>query len=136
MHFIFDANLPPKLAEALFILDKGDKGSKVQGIEHADILLKTGATDEEIIREASKRNSIIISQDDDFKRIKSNAKLLKEMGVGFIMFKPPKRGARYWEMVEAFVKGWPNIKAKLDSKTPPFILQMNIKAELSEIPLL
>jgi hypothetical protein len=135
MHFIFDANLPHKLAEALLLLENGDTASKVVGIDHADYLLGQGTTDENIIIEAGKKHSIIISQDDDFKRIKSNANLLKELEVGFIMFKPPKRGARYWEIVTAFITGWPNIKNKLEGKTPPFIFQMNIKGELSEITL-
>ena len=135
MHYIFDANLPYRLAEALRILEQGDRASKVSGIDHADTLLGQGATDEAIILEAGTKHSIIFSQDDDFKRIKSNAKLLKELGVGFVMYKPPKRGARYWEIVKAFVNAWPQLKEKLESKKPPFILQLNSKGEISEIPL-
>lgn len=135
MHFIFDANLPYRLAEALLTLEQGDRASTVSGIDHADSLLGKGATDEAIIVEAGIKHSIIISQDDDFKRIKSNARLLTELGVGFVMFKPPKRGARYWEIVRAFVIAWPQLKEKIEGKEPPFILQLNSKGEISEISL-
>jgi PIN like domain len=135
MHFIFDANLSKRLVEALRILESGVHDSDVASIAHADQLLKIGATDEEIITEAGKTNAIIISQDDDFKRIRSNKLLLKELGVGFIMYKPPKRGARYWEMVQAFVIAWPKITSMVRGKLPPFIIQLNAKGELSDVEL-
>jgi len=134
MHLIFDANLSFRLAEALQILESGDINSKVK-IDHADSLVGKGATDEDIIKVAGKTNAIIISQDDDFKRIKSNRELIKKLSVGYIMYRPPKHGSRYWEIVESFILGWQDLKQIISKTTQPFLYQIDRKGNIQEIDL-
>lgn len=135
MHLIFDANLSFRLADGLRSFESGDVESVITRIDHADQLLGEGATDPEVIAEAGKTGAIIISQDDDFKRIKSNRELIKDLKVGYIMYRPPKRGSRYWDIVESFVAGWREMKNKLAEKQPPFLYQIDKKGDLQEVPL-
>jgi ISXO2-like transposase domain len=119
------------------ILEQGNDKSKevIIHIDHADKLLKIGATDPEVIIEAGKTNAIIISQDDDFKRIKSNLALIKQLKVGYVLYRPPKRGSRYWEIVEAFIGGWKTLKDKLTNDTPPFVYQIEKDGKIQKVPL-
>ncbi|MFM9984885.1 MAG: DUF5615 family PIN-like protein [Flavobacteriales bacterium] len=135
MHFIFDANLSFRLSDGLEILEKGDTKSAIKKIDHADKLVGKGATDPDIIRIAGKTHAIIISQDDDFKRIKSNKELIKQLKVGYVMYRPPKHGSRYWEIVQSFILGWPEIKRVLASKRPPFLYQINKDGKMQEVEL-
>ena len=135
MHFIFDANLSFRLAEGLRIFESGDTRSVITKIDHSDTLLGKSASDEEIIKIAGKTNAIIISQDDDFKRIKSNKELIKQLGVGYVMYRPPKHGSRYWEIIESFVVGWQRLKMKLSEEKPPFLYQIDRKGNPQKIDL-
>lgn len=140
MHYIFDANLSHRLAEGLHILEQGNDKTRepLVFIEHADKVeaLGRGATDAEIIAYAGKTQAIIISQDDDFKRIKSNMQLLKGLNAGYVLYKAPKKsGARYWEIVEAFIKGWKQLKTKITETNFPFVLQVDRKGGISKIEL-
>lgn len=114
MYSIFDANMPPKLVTGLGALDreKPINALKIK-IVHSDYLLNNGASDEEIIHKAERLGAIIISQDDDFKRIKSNKQLVKKLKVGYVSDKPPTHGARYWEKVKAFILVWERLKQKI-----------------------
>lgn len=140
MHYIFDANLSHRLAEGLHILEQGNDRSRepIVFIVHADKVgeLGRGATDAQIIAYAGKTQAIIISQDDDFKRIKSNMQLLKGLSVGYVLYRTPKKGgARYWEIVEAFISGWKQLKTKIAETSLPFVLQVDRKGGISKIDL-
>ncbi|MEO6832858.1 MAG: DUF5615 family PIN-like protein [Chitinophagaceae bacterium] len=133
MHFLFDANLSHRLAEALKVLEEGDDRGISVTISHADNLLGRGATDMEVIQEAGKTKAIIISQDDDFKRIKSNATLMRQLQVGYVLYKPPKKGSRYWDIVVSFVQGWQRLKETLANRETPFVFTINAKGESQEV---
>jgi len=135
MHFIFDENLSHRLAEGLSLLESGDLSSPITKISHMNQLLEDGASDQEVIQEAGKTNAIIISQDDDFKRIRSHKALIKSLGVGYVMYRPPKRGSSYWDIVQAFIQGWPEIKNTLKEKKTPFLFQIDKNGKLAEIDL-
>jgi len=136
MYFIFDANMPLRLVKGLELLDQENISGTVKiKIDHSDKVVKIAATDAEIIKYAAKVDAIIISEDDDFKRIKSNKELLKSLGVGYVLYRPPKHGARYWEKVQAFIFGWENLKRKITELTKPFVLIVNKKGEIFEEPL-
>lgn len=134
MHLIFDANFSHRLSAGLDILNKGNSDKFIK-IDHADTLLGAGATDEEIIHEAGKTKAIIISQDDDFKRIRSNKLLIKALGVGYVLYRPPKHGCRYWEIVNAFILCWPKLKETLSTAKTPFIFELNKSGQLHEVAL-
>ena len=139
MRYIFDANISFRLAEGLNILEKGNRNDVGGVIEilHADqiIELGKGATDAQIIEYAGANQTVIISQDDDFKRIKSNKELLKQLHVGYVLYIPPKHGMRYWEMVEAFICGWKDLKEKLHNEHAPFIFKIDKSGKIQKIPL-
>ena len=133
MYFIFDANMPLRLVKGLELLDQENRSGTIKiKIDHSDKVVKVAATDADIIKYASKVDAIIISEDDDFKRIKSNKALLKSLGVGYVLYRPPKHGARYWEKVQAFIIGWEKLKEKIRTLTKPFVLVINKKGEIFE----
>jgi predicted nuclease of predicted toxin-antitoxin system len=137
MHFIFDAQMPVKLAIGLEALDKENNAGIIKiKTHHADNdkELGRGATDAEIIVWAGKHKAIIISEDDDFKRIKSNKQLVKNLKVGYVLYKPPHHGSRYWEKVQAFIMGWERLKEKIKEIEKPFVLIINKKGEIKEEP--
>jgi predicted nuclease of predicted toxin-antitoxin system len=139
MNFIFDANLSFRLAEGLAILESGNDAERevIANCKHADNVedLGIGATDPQVIQYAGKNSAIIISQDDDFKRIEGNRLLIKELKVGYVLYKPPKRGCRYWDIVESFVSGWKTLKESLKDKEPPFMFIIDKKGSLQEIKM-
>lgn len=134
MNFILDENMPPRLSKGLQSLDQENSIANpdiIKVIHSAEI--KRTATDEEIIKMASKRDAIIISQDDDFKRIKSNKVLIKQLKVGYVLYKPPsKTGLRYWEMVKSIILVWEPLKQRIRESEKPFFLIINRKGEISE----
>lgn len=133
MIFILDENMPPSLSKGLQSLDQENSSlsPKIKVIHSTEI--KPCATDHEIIKIAGKRDAIIVSQDDDFKRIKSNKQLVKQLKVGYVLYKPPsKTGVRYWELVKSFILAWEPLKAKIRESEKPFIIIINRKGEISE----
>lgn len=123
MYFIVDANMPSRLANGLELIDQENVSGNIKvQVKHSDDLLGKGATDEQIIIFAGKVGGIIISEDDDFKRIKSNKKLVEKLNVGYVLYKPPKHGARYWEKAKAFILGWEHLKDKIKATSKPFIM--------------
>lgn len=114
MYSIFDANMPPKLVTGLGALNQENSINALKiKIVYSDHLLNIGATDEEIIHKAERLGAIIISQDDDFPGIKTNKQLVKKLKVGYVSYKPPMHGARYWEKGQAFILAWERLKQKI-----------------------
>jgi len=79
---------------------------------------------EEIIALAGKEKAIIVTQDEDFKRIKHYHQLYKQHSVGVIFYKSPSGGMTYWEVVKSFIKTWEDMKANLSKFTPPFVCEI------------
>lgn len=128
MRFLFDANCPVHLANGIKHLEKGNHKSKHQAeifyIE--DFVDKTKSpTDEEIIELAGKEKAIIVTQDEDFKRIKHYHQLYKQHSVGVIFYKSPSGGMTYWEVVKTFIKSWEEMKDNLSKFTPPFVCEIH-----------
>lgn len=123
MYFIVDANMPIRMAKGLELIDQNNISGHINvNIEHVDEILGTSATDEEVIVYAGKVDAIIISQDDDFKKIKSNKKLVEKLKIGYVLYKPPKHGMRYWEKVQSFILGWERLKDLIRATPKPFII--------------
>lgn len=131
MVFLFDAQMPVKLAHGLEIIDQDNTPkNKEHEIYHADALLGQGAKDPEVIEKAKELNAIIVSEDDDFKRIKSNKALIKQYKLGYVLYKPPTHGARYWEKVCAFILAWEDLKKKISQTEKPFIFKIDKKGNI------
>src|SRR5690606_16313622 len=107
MRFLFDANMPLRLAKGLELLDQENLRIVTVEIMHADEECGLGATDADIIQRAAQIKAVIVSEDDDFKRIKANKQLIEKLNIGYVLYKPPKkRGIRYWEKTVAFILSW------------------------------
>ncbi|MGI8951953.1 MAG: DUF5615 family PIN-like protein [Chitinophagaceae bacterium] len=127
MIFLFDAQMPLRLARGLKIIDQENKNEKniVVDIYHANIVLGEGATDTEVILKANQIGAIIISEDDDFKRIRANKVLIKKHNLGYVLYKPPAHGSRYWEKVVSLILAWENLKQKIKNTELPFIFKID-----------
>ncbi len=124
MHFLFDENMPLRLAKGLEILDAENEFGKQPNlmISHMTEHTHPGASDMDIVRLAKRLDAIVVSGDDDYKNITSTCELVKKLKVGFVLFKLPKKtGCTYDEIVLAFIKAWPQVKQKLKSEKPPYM---------------
>ncbi len=134
MHFLFDAQMPVKLVNGLSELDQENRHGLVNvQFSHADLMVGQGATDAEVIlKAATLENAIIISEDDDFKRIKANKELIKKHNLGYVLYKPPKHGSRYWEKVVSFILAWEDLKKKIKATKRPFIFKIDKNGNIHE----
>jgi predicted nuclease of predicted toxin-antitoxin system len=124
MDFLFDENMPMRLAKGLQILDADNSLGKAPSnkIYHVQDFFAPGEPDTEVVKLAKKLKAIIVSQDSDYKKINATSALVKKLKVGYVLFKLPKKnGSTYDEIVTAFVAAWPELKKSLEDKKPPFI---------------
>jgi predicted nuclease of predicted toxin-antitoxin system len=129
MHYIFDENYSPKLANGLSILEEGNSRSpfKVRVSHLTDLAGKMGTQDEEVIVIAGKNKGIIITQDSDFKRIKHYHQLYKEHKVGAVYFKSTNSKQSYWGTIEIFVNRWEELKLHVSRSKAPFVIEIHSK---------
>ena len=136
MVFIFDENYSHRLAEGLNHFENGDRKNKaaeiwhIKGLaEHLKIKPKNGKsfTDEEVIEIAGKKKGIIITQDNDFKKIKHYHALYKEHNVGIVFFKTVINSKGYWNMVASIINKWYDLKSATENKHPPFCYSLDKK---------
>jgi hypothetical protein len=64
-------------------------------------------------RTFSKKGAVIVTHDQDFKRVKHLKGLLTEHRVGYIIFRVPKGVYQYWDIVKAFINKWEQLKEKI-----------------------
>jgi hypothetical protein len=131
MVFVFDENISYKVAEALSLLEQGDKTTKFTAevwhiLRLAEELKvqkenpKESYKDPEVIKIAGMKKAIIVTQDDDFKRIKQYYSLYKEHNVGVVFFKTVVDSRGYWNMINFFISKWPQLKELVRDKKTPF----------------
>jgi len=137
MHFLFDAQMPLRLARGLETLDQENEANREikTKISHADILLGAGAEDSQVIHKALEIDAIIFSEDSDFRKTKSNRALIKQFKLGYVLFKPPTHGSRYWEKVLAVVLAWEKLKAMIKDIDKPFLLKIDRKGNIMQEPI-
>jgi predicted nuclease of predicted toxin-antitoxin system len=128
MKFIFDENFSHRLAEGLNLIEQGNFKSKVQiEITHVKLLGLSGAMDEQIIENAGKSKSIIVTMDKDFKHKKHYYSLYKQHKAGVIIFMSSNKAIHYWDIVKSFINKWEELKAEIINNSPPFAYQINMK---------
>lgn len=132
MLFLFDAQMPKRLANGLQMLDNDNLAQINVEIVHADDVCGQGTPDPDIIKKAAELSAVIVSEDDDFKRLKANKQLIKQLNVGYVLYKPPRHGSRYWEKAVAFILAWENLKTKIRTLQPPFILNVDKKGNIQQ----
>ncbi len=112
VRFLFDANLPPGLVEALVAI--GEPAEHVAGI------FAPATPDETWIRHAGDRGWCIITRDVNIIRKPHEAAALREKGVGAFFLLPGKRSPRVCDLVQTVIKHWPEIKRLARTERRPF----------------
>jgi hypothetical protein len=112
-----DENISPHIAAGLAILERpnGDQ-FEVHSIESA---FGRGAKDEEWLPKIGHEGAVVVTQDLNIYRTRSQRELFEKFNVGVFFLSPPaKTGYQYWEMVEQIVKRWRDIKKHCKGKRP------------------
>jgi predicted nuclease of predicted toxin-antitoxin system len=110
MVFLFDENIPYKLAQGFILIEEAENSPKIKAtVSHIKILNREGATDEEVIQIAGEMKAIIVTFDKDFKHIRSYYPLYKKHNVGIILLKLDKRESNYWGIVKLLTNNWEKI---------------------------
>lgn len=132
MNFLFDENMPVRLAKGLEILDADNEFGKtpVNNFYHITDF-KEGLSDQAVVKLAKKYKAIIVSQDDDYKNINATSELVKKSQIGYVLFKQPKKsGSSYDEIVSALVSAWPKSKKEISGRKPPFMAIIERKGHI------
>lgn len=125
MFFLFDENVPYKFVKGLALIEEANHKSKYHAIIfHPRDNSTEGATDEEQIRFAGKKNGIIVSFDKDFKHMKSYYPLYKQFNVGAVIFNISKKDFNYWGIVKTIILRWEELKIKIQESERPFIFEI------------
>lgn len=104
MNFLFDENLPPALARALYEL--GEPVRHVVDIEG----LGKGATDPEVIPYASRWAYRLVSRDKSMAKPSQLKAAIHAEGVGLYLFRLGKaRQPLRWDLIQNVIKHWPTI---------------------------
>ena len=126
MFFLFDENIPYKLAQGFILIEEADSSPQIKAqIDHIKLMGKEGAADNEVIEIAGKKNGIIVTFDRDFKHIKSYYPLYKKYGAGVVLLKLQKKESNYWGIVKILTNNWEKIKTTLQYEKRPFVYQVD-----------
>ena len=129
MNFLFDENLPPSLARALYEL-----GEQVRHVVDIDELGR-GSTDDEIIPFAAKWDYRLVSRDKAMLKPAQLKAVIHAEGVGMYLFRLGKaRQPLKWELVQAVIKHWPAISEHAAATKPPYVMQIRRTGGLKPFP--
>ena len=114
--------MPPRLAQGIELMDQENRdGININvKVSHIVTLYGEGVLDPEVIQKTKELNAVLVSEDPDFYTIQANKILIKKLGIGCVVYKPPKHGIRFWEKCLSFINGWENMKELVRESTPLF----------------
>jgi hypothetical protein len=121
MKFYFDENITPNIAKALAILQNPRIDEKIKVFIIRDEFGK-GTPDEEWIPKVANEGGIVITQDLNIHRVRQQRELYKQHDLGVVFFKPPKKGYKYWDLVEFYIRRWKVVKDEVKKLKKPFAL--------------
>ena len=84
-----------------------------------------GISDDAVIKKAFSENRILITNDKDFKDIKSKGGIYNAHKVGVIFFKFKKNEYSYWGIVKVFINQFDTLKEILLEQSPPFVYEIS-----------
>jgi hypothetical protein len=123
MKIFIDENLPPRLSHGIQYLEEPNaRGVEVLSIK--EVFGKEGspAQDEDWIPQVGAQEGVVITQDFNIHRLKSQYDLYRDNRVGLFIIRPPKKiGYSYWQFVQIIVKEWNDIIEQSKSNTKPFL---------------
>lgn len=114
--FLFDAHLPPGLAEALRVLG--------EPVEHVNEIFAPATPDETWIRYAGERNRCIVSRDVNITRRPHELAALRASSVGAFFLLPGKRSPRLCQTIQTMIRHWPELKRLAATERRPFQFQI------------
>jgi len=117
--FLFDAHLPPGLADALVALG--------EPVEHVNKLFPPGTADETWIRYAGEREMCILSRDMKITQRPHEQKALREAAVGAFFLLPGKRSPKLCQIAQTVIRHWPELKRLARSERRPFQFQIGVR---------
>lgn len=136
MILVFDENYPIEFVHGLATLEKANKRTNLK----AEILFSPevegcgyDADDDIIIQAFSKKEAVIVTHDQDFKRVKHLKDLLIEHEVGYIIFRVPKGVYHYWDIVKAFINKWEELKEKISRGRHPFAFEVTKQGHILDL---
>jgi hypothetical protein len=129
VNFLFDENLPAKLARALREL-----GEPVRHV--VDIAeLGKGATDDEIIPFAAEWDYRLVSRDKAMIKPSQLKAVIHASGVGMYLFRLGRaRQPSKWELVQYVIRHWPTITEHASRTEPPYVMQIRRAGGLKPYP--
>jgi len=110
--FLFDANLPSGLAEALGVLG--------ESAQHVNQIFAPGTPDETWIRYAGERRWCIVSRDLNIRRRHHELAALREFAVGAFFLLPGRRSPDLCKIIQTVVRHWPGMKRVARTEPRPF----------------
>ena len=118
MKIYLDENLPAKLAEGLNILEAPNQ----EGFEVIPMIkeFQRGAKDQDWIPVIGPEGGVVITQDLNINRNRQLKQLYLDNELGIFFFAPPKKGYKYWDMVEQIIKRWRELKTLSKTSRRPF----------------
>lgn len=128
MNIVFDENLPLLLARAFGSLQFGILDERDVLVYHITDLFGKGLLDEEWIPKIGRMGSIVITQDINMRRVKSQFVLLEKYKVMMFIVRPQSGvGFNHWNMVQILVKHWGSIKDIARRETGPSFYEITPK---------
>jgi PIN like domain len=110
--FLFDANLPSGLAEALGVLG--------ESAQHVSEIFAPGTPDETWIRYAGERNWCIVTRDVNIGRRHHELAALRDFSVGAFFLLPGKRSPNLCQIIQTVIRHWPEMKRLARTEPRPF----------------
>lgn len=116
VRFLFDANLPRGLVEALRAVG--------EPAEHVNEIFAPATPDETWIRYAGERGWCVVSRDVNITRKPQELAALREAEVGAFFLLPGKRSPQRCQIVQTVIRHWPEMKRLAKSESRPFQLEI------------
>lgn len=117
MKFLFDNNLPPRLARGVSALSEGDPDiSEVVALRDK---FPGNTPDEVWMKQLQAEGGWVVISGDQFKKSKAEKELLRQKGLTVFVLDPQWSAHSYWDKAARLILWWPKIVsvAKLTSKT-------------------
>ncbi|NQT16826.1 MAG: hypothetical protein HQ582_28980 [Planctomycetes bacterium] len=129
MKIFLDENFSKYIADALNCLQKGYRSEETEVLHIAEAFGK-GSPDEEWIPRVAQMHGVILTEDMNIHRTKSQYALCENFKVGIVFFRPPKkRSFTYWQWVEIVMKHWAAIKEIAKNATRPFAYEITPRSK-------
>ena len=135
MLFVFDENFSKNLAAGLHLLEKSAFDNSSLEVTSAEVFMgRRGATDPELFEAVGKAGGVLFTKDKDFRHLKMYDRVIQTHNAKVLFFRPSKKMIIFWDILTAIVNKWDYIKEKIDTASPPYLYEFDIRAGISPRP--